>query len=98
MTDLQTSDLTYTHRQRDLLAERWTALLDACHRVHEELDAPGGHARCICGQAMCICGSDCGGHAACSMARELRDLVHLLPRKRLPKAWRDKLELLRSVM
>lgn len=71
--------------------ERWQALKAAAFEAHDKTKGPGG-------AAMCICGQNGGGHAACCMLREFESLVSYLPTKGLPRAWKDKIELMRSVI
>ena len=76
---------------RERLWDNWSALKAACNAYHRE-SMKGG----VGGAVMCICGCGCGGSAACSMLRELRDVLNYMPTKTLPKEWREKIESLRD--
>lgn len=78
--------------ERERLARNWAALRAACLDYHRTYSKGAG------GHAMCICGEGCGGSAACSMLKELGDFIVYLPANKLPKEWREMVELLRSVI
>ena len=59
-----TDDEQKTAEQRIMAG--WSALTQACRLQHPK--GPGG-------AAMCACGAACGGSEACSMLRDVRDLI-----------------------
>lgn len=81
-----------TAENRALVRRRWQALYDACYAAHER-DSNGSG-----GAAICICGSCGGGHDACSMLREIVELIRYMPVDELPEAWQTKLQLWRSML
>lgn len=67
----------------------WAALKTACRKQH-----PGGAG----GAAMCACGAPGGGSAACSMLRELRQLLAAIDPATQRGAVRAYLEILQGAV